>query len=216
VRELPNINERINYPNVRVVDADGSQLGVITREAALAVARERELDLVLVSEKADPPVCRVMDYGKFKFEQEKKAKEAKKKSHQTEVKEVKMRYKIDSHDYQVRIGQASRFLKAGDKVKCTVIFRGREIQHTALAEALLLRMAKDLEENAELQQSPKREGRNMIMFLSPRRQAASKTPAPAKPTKQPSAKTSATAAAPASAAPTSVPAVATTPAPSDS
>jgi translation initiation factor IF-3 len=189
---------------------------VITREAALAVARERELDLVLVSEKADPPVCRVMDYGKFKFEQEKKAKEAKKKSHQTEVKEVKMRYKIDSHDYQVRIGQASRFLKAGDKVKCTVIFRGREIQHTALAEALLLRMAKDLEENAELQQSPKREGRNMIMFLSPRRQAASKTPAPAKPTKQPSAKTSATAAAPASAAPTSVPAVATTPAPSDS
>jgi translation initiation factor IF-3 len=183
VRELPNINERINYPNVRVVDADGSQLGVITREAALAVARERELDLVLVSEKADPPVCRVMDYGKYKFEQEKKAKEAKKKSHQTEVKEVKMRYKIDSHDYQVRIGQASRFLKSGDKVKCTVIFRGREIQHTALAEALLLRMAKDLEENAELQQAPKREGRNMIMFLSPRRQAAGKTPAEAKPKK---------------------------------
>jgi translation initiation factor IF-3 len=191
VRELPNINERINYPNVRVVDADGSQLGVITREAALAVARERELDLVLVSEKADPPVCRVMDYGKYKFEQEKKAKEAKKKSHQTEVKEVKMRYKIDSHDYQVRISQASRFLKAGDKVKCTVIFRGREIQHTALAEALLLRMAKDLEENAELQQSPKREGRNMIMFLSPRRQAAGKTPAPPKPAKPPSGKTSA-------------------------
>ncbi|MEB3259533.1 MAG: translation initiation factor IF-3 [Cyanobacteriota bacterium] len=178
VRELPNINERISYPNLRVVDADGSQLGVITREAALEVARERELDLVLVSEKADPPVCRVMDYGKYKFEQEKKAKEAKKKSHQTEVKEVKMRYKIDSHDYQVRIGQASRFLKAGDKVKCTVIFRGREIQHTALAEALLMRMAKDLEENAELQQPPKREGRNMIMFLSPRRQAAGK-PAPA-------------------------------------
>jgi len=189
VRELPNINERINYPNVRVVDADGSQLGVITREAALAVAREREHDLVLVSEKADPPVCRVMDYGKYKFEQEKKAKEAKKKSHQTEVKEVKMRYKIDSHDYQVRIGQASRFLKAGDKVKCTVIFRGREIQHTALAEALLLRMAKDLEENAELQQPPKREGRNMIMFLSPRRQAAAKAVTPAKPVKQPPAKT---------------------------
>lgn len=203
MRELPNINERINYPNVRVVDADGSQLGVITREAALAVARERELDLVLVSEKADPPVCRVMDYGKYKFEQEKKAKEAKKKSHQTEVKEVKMRYKIDSHDYQVRIGQASRFLKAGDKVKCTVIFRGREIQHTALAEALLLRMAKDLEENAELQQSPKREGRNMIMFLSPRRQAVSKAPAPpAKPVKQPASKAGPTATpAPAASAP---------------
>jgi translation initiation factor IF-3 len=110
-----------------------------------------------------------MDYGKFKFEQEKKAKEAKKKSHQTEVKEVKMRYKIDQHDYDVRIGQAQRFLKAGDKVKCTVIFRGREIQHTALAEVLLRRMAKDLEEQAEIQQPPKREGRNMIMFLTPRK-----------------------------------------------
>jgi translation initiation factor IF-3 len=174
VRELPNINERISYPNLRVVDADGSQLGVITREEALDVAKDRELDLVLVSEKADPPVCRIMDYGKYKFEQEKKAKEAKKKSHQTEVKEVKMRYKIDSHDYQVRIGQAVRFLKDGDKVKCTVIFRGREIQHTALAEVLLFRMAKDLEENAEIQQPPKREGRNMIMFLSPRKASATK------------------------------------------
>jgi translation initiation factor IF-3 len=169
VRELPNINDRISYPNLRVVDSDGSQLGVITREAAREVGKERGLDLVLVSEKADPPVCRIMDYGKFKFEQEKKAKETKKKSHHTEVKEVKMRYKIDEHDYQVRIGQAVRFLKSGDKVKCTVIFRGREIQHTALAEQLLFRMARDLEENAELQQEPKREGRNMIMFLGPRR-----------------------------------------------
>ena len=172
VRELPNINDRISYPNLRVVDADGSQLGVISRERALEVALDRELDLVLVSEKADPPVCRIMDYGKYKFEQEKKAKEAKKKSHQTEVKEVKMRYKIDSHDYQVRIGQAVRFLRAGDKVKCTVIFRGREIQHTALAEQLLMRMAKDLEDSCEIQQPPKREGRNMIMFLSPRKQAS--------------------------------------------
>ncbi|NCG15462.1 MAG: translation initiation factor IF-3, partial [Synechococcales cyanobacterium H12SWP_bin.12] len=169
VRELPNINDRISYPQLRVVDADGEQLGVIDREKALEVARERELDLVLVSEKADPPVCRIMDYGKFKFEQEKKAKEAKKKSHQTEVKEVKMRYKIDSHDYDVRIGQAQRFLKAGDQGKCTVIFRGREIQHTASAEVLLRRMAKDLEEPAEVQQPPKREGRNMIMFLTPRK-----------------------------------------------
>tara|TARA_B100001250_G_scaffold201617_1_gene172831 strand:- start:135 stop:743 length:609 start_codon:yes stop_codon:yes gene_type:complete len=168
-RELPNINERIKYPELRVVDSDGTQLGVISREEAIAVSKDRELDLVLVSEKAKPPVCRIMNYGKFKFEQEKKAKEAKKKSHQTEVKEVKMRYKIDQHDYQVRIGQATRFLKAGDKVKCTVIFRGREIQHTALAEVLLRRMAKDLEEKAEVQQSPKREGRNMIMFLTPRK-----------------------------------------------
>jgi translation initiation factor IF-3 len=168
-RELPNINERISYSDLRVVDSDGTQLGVISRERALEVSKERDLDLVLVSEKATPPVCRIMNYGKFKFEQEKKAKEAKKKSHQTEVKEVKMRYKIDQHDYQVRISQATRFLKAGDKVKCTVIFRGREIQHTALAETLLKRMAKDLEEKAEVQQSAKREGRNMIMFLTPRK-----------------------------------------------
>ena len=169
VRELPNINERINYPELRVVDSDGQQLGVLDRLKALEIASKRELDLVLVSEKANPPVCRIMNYGKYKFEQEKKAKEARKKSHQTEVKEVKMRYKIDKHDYDVRIGQALRFLKAGDKVKCTVIFRGREIQHSNLAETLLLRMANDLEEQSEVQQSPKREGRNMIMFLSPRK-----------------------------------------------
>ena len=114
-RELPNINERIKYSNLRVVDSDGTQLGVISREEALEVSKERELDLVLVSEKATPPVCRIMNYGKFKFEQEKKAKEAKKKSHQTEVKEVKMRYKIDQHDYQVRISQATRFLKLETK-----------------------------------------------------------------------------------------------------
>jgi len=169
VRELPNINERINYPELRVVDSDGQQLGVIDRLKALEIASKRELDLVLVSEKANPPVCRIMNYGKYKFEQEKKAKEARKKSHQTEVKEVKMRYKIDKHDYDVRIGQALRFLKSGDKVKCTVIFRGREIQHSNLAETLLLKMANDLEEQSEVQQSPKREGRNMIMFLSPRK-----------------------------------------------
>ena len=169
VRELPNINERISYPELRVVDSDGQQLGVIDRLKALEIASKRELDLVLVSEKANPPVCRIMDYGKYKFEQEKKAKEARKKSHQTEVKEVKMRYKIDKHDYDVRIGQALRFLKGGDKVKCTVIFRGREIQHSNLAETLLRKMANDLEEQSEVQQSPKREGRNMIMFLSPRK-----------------------------------------------
>ena len=168
-RELPNINERIKYPQLRVVDSDGKQLGVIDRLKALEIASQRELDLVLVSEKANPPVCRIMDYGKYKFEQEKKAKEARKKSHQTEVKEVKMRYKIDKHDYDVRIGQATKFLKSGDKVKCTVIFRGREIQHSNLAETLLLKMANDLEEQSEVQQKPKREGRNMIMFLSPRK-----------------------------------------------
>ena len=110
---------------------------MISREEALDVARDRELDLVLVSEKADPPVCRIMDYGKFKFEQEKKAKEAEEVA--PDRSQRGQDYKIDQHDYDVRISQAQRFLKAGDKVKCTVIFRGREIQHTALAETLLRR-----------------------------------------------------------------------------
>ncbi len=168
-RDLPKINERIRFPEIRVIDNDGSQLGILTPDDARIVADEQGLDLVLVSETAKPPVCRIMDYGKYKFEQEKKAREAKKKQHTADVKEVKMRYKIDEHDYQVRVTQAQRFLKAGDKVKATITFRGREIQHAHLAEELLKRMATDLQNEAEIQQIPKREGRNMMMFLSPKK-----------------------------------------------
>ncbi len=165
-RDLPQINERIRYPKIRAIDTDGTQLGILAPQEALRIAEEKELDLVLVSDKADPPVCRIMDYGKYKFEQEKKAREARKKQHTADVKEVKMRYKIDDHDYQVRVNAARRFLKSGDKVKATITFRGREIQHANLAEDLLKRMAKDLQDVAEVQQAPKREGRNMIMLLS--------------------------------------------------
>jgi len=168
-RDLPTINERIRFPKIRVIDTDGAQLGILTPREALVMAREKELDLVLVSDKADPPVCRIMDYGKFKFEQEKKAREARKKQHTSDVKEVKMRYKIEDHDYQVRVNQAEKFLKAGDKVKATIMFRGREIQHSDLAESLLMRMATDLQTVAEVQQAPKREGRNMMMLLSPKK-----------------------------------------------
>jgi translation initiation factor IF-3 len=168
-RDLTQINERIRFPKIRVIDTDGAQLGIISPQEALRIAEEKELDLVLVSDKADPPVCRIMDYGKYKFEQEKKAREAKKKQHTADVKEVKMRYKIEDHDYQVRVNQAVRFLKDGDKVKATITFRGREIQHSDLAEDLLKRMATDLEELAEVQQAPKREGRNMMMLLSPKK-----------------------------------------------
>ncbi|HEY9810026.1 MAG TPA: translation initiation factor IF-3 [Halomicronema sp.] len=168
-RDLPQINERLRFPKIRVIDTDGGQLGILTPQEALRMAQEKELDLVLVSDKADPPVCRIMDYGKYKFEQEKRLKEAKKKQHTAEVKEVKMRYKIEEHDYQVRINQAERFLKAGDKVKATIMFRGREIQHSDLAEGLLKRMAGDLQELAEVQQSPKKEGRSMMMLLSPKK-----------------------------------------------
>lgn len=136
---------------------------------AQKLADERNLDLVLVSDKADPPVCRIIDYGKYKFEQEKRAREARKKQHTSDVKEVKMRYKIEEHDYQVRLRSAEKFLKHGDKVKATITFRGREIQHSHLARELLTRLAGDLTEVAELQQTPKQEGRNMIMILAPRK-----------------------------------------------
>jgi translation initiation factor IF-3 len=168
-RNLPPINNNIRFPKIRVIDTDGGQLGIMTPREAMVLADEKELDLVLLSDKADPPVCRIMDYGKFKFEQEKKAREAKKRQHNVEVKEVKMRYKIDDHDYNVRVNHAEKFLKSGDKVKATVMFRGREIQHSNLAEELLNRMAKDLEAVAEIQQLPKREGRNMMMLLSPKK-----------------------------------------------
>lgn len=168
-RDLPTINERIRFPKIRVIDTDGGQLGIMSPRDALRLAEEKELDLVLVSDKADPPVCRIMDYGKFKFEQEKKAREARKKQHTSDVKEVKMRYKIEDHDYHVRVNQAEKFLKSGDKVKATIMFRGREIQHADLAESLLQRMANDLQEFAEVQQAPKREGRNMMMLLAPKK-----------------------------------------------
>ena len=168
-RDLTKTNEQIRFPQIRVIDSDGAQLGVITPREALAIAQEKDLDLVLVSETAKPPVCKIMDYGKYKYERDKKLKEAKKKQHNADVKEVKMRYKIEEHDYNVRVKNAQRFLKSGDKVKATVSFRGREIQHSNLAIQLLKRMANDLDEFAEVQQAPKREGRNMMMMLAPRK-----------------------------------------------
>jgi len=168
-RDLPPINRRIRYPKVRVIDKDGTQLGILAFEEALAIAERQELDLFLVSDQSYPPVCRILDYGKYKYEQERKAKLAKKNQRTADVKEVKMRYKIEEHDYNVRVKNAKRFLKAGDKVKATINFRGREVQHASLAEKLLKRMAKDLEEVGEVQQAPKREGRNMIMFVSPKK-----------------------------------------------
>ncbi|NEO32093.1 MAG: translation initiation factor IF-3 [Symploca sp. SIO3C6] len=168
-RDIPIINEKIRFPQIRAIGTKGEQLGIITPQEGMRLAEEQELDLVLVSDKADPPVCRIMDYGKYKFEQEKKAREARKKQHTADVKEVKMRYKIEDHDYQVRVNHAERFLKSGDKVKATITFRGREIQHSNLAEELLKRMATDLQDIAEVQQAPKREGRNMMMLLSPKK-----------------------------------------------
>nr|YP_009297769.1 translation initiation factor 3 [Kumanoa americana]AOM67503.1 translation initiation factor 3 [Kumanoa americana] len=167
--DLPVINERIKFQEIRLIDFDGLQVGIVTIEKALQMAINQNLDLVLVSDKSDPPVCRIVDYGKYKFAQEKKAKEAKKKQHNASLKEVKMRYKIEEHDYKVRINQALRFLQANDKVKATVTFRGREIQHINLALELLQKMAKDLENVADIQQLPLREGKNMVMILIPKK-----------------------------------------------
>lgn len=163
------INEQVQYSKVRLINIFGQQLGIYTSDEALQIARQEGLDLVVISDKSEPPVCKITDYGKYKFTQEKKAKEAKKKQHQALIKEVKMRYKIEEHDYRVRINQALRFLQSGDKVKVTVIFKGREIQHTNLAIDLLNKMAKDLHSYCDIQQSPSRDGKNMIMILSPQK-----------------------------------------------
>jgi translation initiation factor IF-3 len=167
--DLPVINERIQFPEIRLIDAKGEQIGILSATEALQLAGNIGLDLVLVSDKSNPPVCRIVDYGKYKFNQEKKAKEAKKKQHNANLKEVKMRYKIEEHDYQVRLNQALRFLQANDKVKATITFRGREIQHINLAIELLQKMAKDLETAAEIQQLPSRDGKNMVMILTPKK-----------------------------------------------
>jgi len=165
--EESTINEYIRYTKVRLIDVLGKQLGVYSSDEALDIAAEKGLDLVVISDKSEPPVCKIIDYGKYKFEQEKKAKEAKKKQHQTTIKEVKMRYKIENHDYQVRINQALRFLKSGDKVKITVIFRGREIQHFNLAINLLNKISDDLKDISQIQQHPIKDGKNITMILSP-------------------------------------------------
>nr|WCH56292.1 translation initiation factor 3 [Hypnea sp.] len=167
--DQPIINERIKCPKVRLIDIDGKQLGIYSSVDALNIAIQKDMDLVMISDKSDPPVCRIVDYGKYKFMQEKKAKEARKKQHNATLKEVKMRYKIEEHDYKVRINQALRFLQSGDKVKATVTFRGREIQHTNLAIELLKKMAKDLSNLAEIQQPPSKDGKQMIMILSPKK-----------------------------------------------
>lgn len=165
----PIVNEDIKHLQVRVIGSDGSQLGLYSSKDALKIANREGLDLVMISNKSNPPVCKIIDYGKYKFTQEKKAKEVRKKQHNAHLKEVKMRYKIEEHDYRVRINQALRFLRSGDKVKATVTFRGREIQHSNLAIELLNKMASDLNNLADVQKTPSRDGKQIVMILSPKK-----------------------------------------------
>lgn len=164
------VNEEIRVREARVIDSNGQQLGIIPVREGMRVAAEQGLDLVEVAPQAKPPVCRIMDYGKYKYEQSKRERDARKKQRVINVKEVKIRPRIEEHDFQVKVRNARRFLTGGDKVKVTLMFRGREITHAALGRNLCLKFYKELESQASMEKEPKVEGRNMIMVLAPRTQ----------------------------------------------
>lgn len=173
------INEQISCPKLRLIDDQGQQLGIMRREEALRIAEERGLDLVEVAPGADPPVCRLIDYDKYRYQESKKAQQAKAKQKVTQVKEVKMRPVTGEDDYQVKIRNARKFLEAGDKVKFTVRFRGREITHPELGRAILERVEQDLKSEAMTEQMPKLEGKQLIMILAPAAKGKSESKAEA-------------------------------------
>jgi translation initiation factor IF-3 len=167
-REGPRANDEIDVAEVRLVDAEGEMIGVVPIREAIAAAEAAGLDLVEVSPNSDPPVCKILDHGKYKYEAQKKAAEARKKQKTVDVKEIKMRPNIETHDYDVKMRNIHRFLGEGDKVKVTLRFRGREMAHQELGMKVLDRVRDDLEELAKVEQMPKMEGRQMIMVLAPR------------------------------------------------
>ncbi|MEN9932267.1 MAG: hypothetical protein RIS17_840 [Pseudomonadota bacterium] len=164
----PRYDEFINVPKVRVIDQDGENLGVLYTREAIAIAQEAGLNLVEVSPGADPPVCKILDVGKFKYEAQKKAAAARKNQKTQEIKEIKMRPNIDEHDYQTKMKAISRFLEEGDKVKLTLRFRGRELSHGELGLKLLERVRDDTAELAKVEQLPRLEGRQMLMVIAPK------------------------------------------------
>ena len=161
------MNEEIRDANLRLIDSDGSQLGLMNAEKALELANERGLDLVKIAPNAEPPVCRIMDYGKFRFEQAKKEKEARRNQKVVDIKEVRLSSKIDIHDFEVRVKSAQKFLAGGDKVKASIKFRGRELAHTDLGNAVMDRFAEALADCGTVEKPAKLEGRQMLMFLAP-------------------------------------------------
>jgi translation initiation factor IF-3 len=185
-RDTTRINERIRVPEVRLIGEDGQQVGVVKRDDALAYARERDLDLVEIAPEAKPPVCRVLDYSKYKYEQEQKRKQARKHQQQVTVREMKLRPKIATHDYETKKGHILRFLKDANKVKVTIMFRGREQAHPERGEALLRKLADEISEFGTIEQDPNQEGRNMTMLLAPVR-AASNSRRPEQPSETPAA-----------------------------
>jgi translation initiation factor IF-3 len=168
----PRINDRIRVAEVRLVGPNGEQVGIVRIEDALRLAQESDLDLVEVAPMARPPVCKLMDFGKYKYESAVKEREARKNQAHTVIKEMKLRPKIDPHDYDTKKGHVVRFLKQGDKVKITIMFRGREQSRPELGFRLLQRLASDVEELGFVESSPKQDGRNMVMVLGPHRRKA--------------------------------------------
>jgi translation initiation factor IF-3 len=168
------VNERIRVPQVRVIGDDGEQVGVLPVREALTLAQSRGLDLVEVSPTARPPVCRIMDYGKFKYEQNRRARKAKKKQHQMQLKEIKMRPKIDEHDYEFKVQHARDFLGGRDKVKVTVTFRGREMAHQEIGHKLIQRVLADLAEISTVESPPRSEGRTLSAVLMPKAHGTAK------------------------------------------
>jgi translation initiation factor IF-3 len=166
-RDTTRINERIRVPEVRLIDDEGQQIGVMKTPDALVFAQERELDLVEVAPEARPPVCRVLDYSKYKYEQAQKVKQARKHQQQITVREIKFRPKIAEHDYDTKKHHVERFLRHKDKVKVTIMFRGREVTHPERGTAILDRLAEELSELGVVEQRPMQEGRNMTMMMAP-------------------------------------------------
>jgi translation initiation factor IF-3 len=167
-KDGPNVNTDIRVPQVRLIDADGSNVGVVTINDALNRAEAAGLDLVEIVPNSDPPVCKILDFGKFKYEEQKRKNEARKKQKVIEVKEIKMRPGIDEHDYQVKMKAIHRFLEEGDKVKVTLRFRGREMAHQEIGAKVLERVQVDLNTLAKVEAFPRMEGRQMTMVFAPR------------------------------------------------
>lgn len=170
-KETLRINDEIRVREVRVTSATGEQLGIMTTQEALRQAEEQHLDLVEVAPKAKPPVCRIMDFGRYRYEQQKRDKEAKKKQKVVTIKEVKLRPNIEDHDFNVKLKNALRFLEEGNKVKVTIMFRGRELSHQDLGRAVLQKVAAELKDLVIIERDAKLEGKNMIMILAPKAQS---------------------------------------------
>ena len=162
------INEKIKDKEIRLIGSEGEQLGIVSVQQALDIAADKNLDLVKIAPNAVPPVCKIMDYGKFRFEMTKKEKEQRKNQKVVDTKEVRLTPNIDDHDFFTKLNNAKKFLKSGNKVKVTVRFRGREVTHSSLGEDILNRFASEIEEVGIIDKKPKMEGRNMSMFISPK------------------------------------------------